>query len=139
MAEMGAYKNLRHTQRRFLRCFEACASITVAARWAKICRQMHYDWMEEDPDYVAAFALAEPRAQRTLEDEAVRRAHQGVRRAVRYKGKVVGYETEHSDTLMNTLLKASPKFRERVEVTGKDGAPVFPQTALENWIRANSD
>ena len=80
-------------------------------------RQAHYEWMD-DPAYVQAFRYAEPRAQRTLEDEAVRRAREGTRRAVRYKGKIVGWEMEFSDVLMNTLLKADPKFRERVEHTG---------------------
>jgi hypothetical protein len=79
---------------------------------------MHYDWLGADPAYAAAYAEAEPRAQQTLEDEAVRRAHQGLRRAVRYKGKIVGYETEYSDTLMNTLLKASPKFRDKLDLGG---------------------
>jgi hypothetical protein len=112
------YANLRPTQRRFLLCFEACASVTVAARWAKLARQNHYDWLEQDPAYAECFARAEPRANRTLEDEAVRRAHQGLRRDVRYKGKVVGHEMEYSDTLMNTLLKATPKFRDKLDLGG---------------------
>lgn len=87
---------------------------------------MHYDWLEEDEAYRKAFEQAEPKARRALEDEAVRRAHQGVRKAVRYKGKIVGFDTEYSDTLMNTLLKRDPKFRERWsgELTGKDGEPL---------------
>jgi hypothetical protein len=112
------YANLHTKQKRFLLCFEACASVTVAARWAKIHRSNHYQWLEECPAYANAFAEAQPRAERTLEDEAVRRAHQGLRRAIRYKGKIVGYETEYSDTLMNTLLKASPKFRDKLDLGG---------------------
>ena len=111
-----SYENLRPLQRRFLRCFEACASVTQSARWAKCSRQMHYDWLEADEAYRRAFTEAEPRAHRALEDEAVRRAHQGVRKAIRYKGKIVGYETEFSDQLLITLLKTSPKFRDRSEV-----------------------
>lgn len=129
------YKNLHPTQRRFLRCFEACDSVTVAARWAKIHRCNHYDWLEDNDEYAKAFAIAEPRARRTLEDEAVRRAHLGVTKAVRYKGKIVGHETEFSDTLMNTLLKRDAKFRDRTEITGKDGSPLFTQHNLEAWLR----
>ena len=40
-----------------------------------------------------------------LEDEAVRRAVEGCKKAIFYQGKVVGYETEYSDQLM--LLRAS--------------------------------
>ena len=112
------YGNLHPTQRRFLLCFEACASVTVAARWAKISRQNHYNWLEDDELYREAYEKAEPRASRTLEDEAVRRAHQGLTKAVRYKGRIVGYEKEYSDTLMNTLLKATAKFRDKLDVGG---------------------
>jgi hypothetical protein len=122
----SAYKSLHPTQRRFLLCFEACASITKAARWAKVHRQNHYDWLEGSEEYRKAFATSEPRALRALEDEAVRRAHDGFRKAVYYKGRIVGYTTEYSDTLMNTLLKSNPKFRDRWsgELTGKDGEPL---------------
>lgn len=98
---------------------------------------MHYDWMEDDPEYKAAFESAEPRARRTLEDEAVRRAHHGIKKVVRYKGKIVGFDIEFSDVLMNTLLKRDPKFRERIsaELTGKDGKPLFERAALEAWIK----
>ena len=119
---MATNETLHPKQKRFLAAFEACASITKAARWAKIHRSNHYQWLEESEFYAAVFPEVEKRAMRTLEDEAVRRAHDGVRRAIRYKGKIVGYDTEYSDTLMVTLLKAGlpEKYRERIEnkVTG---------------------
>lgn len=79
---------------------------------------MHYDWLGADEAYRVAFAEAEPRALRRLEDEAVRRASEGVTRAIRYKGKIVGYETEYSDSLLQFLLRQNPKFRDRVEHSG---------------------
>jgi hypothetical protein len=51
-------------------------------------------------------------AGRMLEDEAVRRAHEGVRRLLTYKGKPIRiqgehlYETTYSDSLLQFLLKA---------------------------------
>ena len=106
-------------QKRFLAAFSASASLTQAARWAKLSRQAHYNWMKEDPTYPERFADAKEKAARTLEDEAVRRAHAGLRRDVRYKGRVVGHETEYSDTLMLALLKANApeKFRDRSDTT----------------------
>ena len=134
------YKTLLPTQRRFLLCFEACSSITEAARWAKIHRSNHYQWIDGDEDYRKAFAIAEPRAARTLEDEAVRRARSGVRKVVRYKGKIVGYETEYSDTLMNTLLKANApeKFRDRFsgEISGPGGKPLFDVASVRAWMNS---
>ena len=137
------FKSLHPTKRRFLRSFEACSSIVKAARWAKIHRQNHYDWMEDDPAYEKAFRLAEKRAARTLEDEAVRRAHEGLRKAVWYKGKIVGYETEYSDTLLLALLKgnAPDKFRERasLEHTGKDGTPLMPAETARALLHSLED
>jgi hypothetical protein len=115
---MKSYEILQTArQQRFLAAFSACGSLTQAARWAKIHRHTHYDWLENDPTYKPAFEAAEKRAARSLEDEAVRRAHEGIRKAVRYKGKVVGYETEFSDSLLTTLLKATnpEKFRDRID------------------------
>jgi hypothetical protein len=59
------------------------------------------------------------KAARTLEDAAVRRAHEGLRKPVWYKGKIVGYETEYSDTLLLAVPKANnpEKFRDRLERT----------------------
>ena len=69
----------------------------------------------QDADYAEAFRIAETRAMRSLEDEAVRRAHDGIRKPVWYKGRIVGYETEYPDALLLALLKAGnpEKFRDR--------------------------
>lgn len=138
---MGVLESLTSKQRAFLKCFEACSSILQASRWAKINRQTHYDWLEQ-PIYAAAFERSQKVAARTLEDEAVRRAHEGVRKTIRYKGKVVGYEQEYSDSLMLALLKAnSPeKFRDRWsgELTGKDGNPLFGYEAVRKFMQDDS-
>jgi hypothetical protein len=104
-------------QRRFLAAFSACGSVVRASRSAKTHRQTHYFWLATDPSYPSRFRQAEMQAARTLEDEAVRRAHEGLRKPVWYKGKIVGYETEYSDTLLLAVLKANnpDKFRDRIE------------------------
>lgn len=116
---------LTPNQHRFLECFAASSSVLKASRWAKVHRQSHYRWLGESETYRKAFEVTECRAARTLEDEAVRRAHDGVKKTIRYKGKVVGHEHEYSDSLMQTMLKATnpEKFRERqsVEHSGSIG------------------
>jgi len=121
------------TQKRFLACFEACGSIIKACRWAKISRQNHYEWMQEVAGYKQAFDQARERAMDLLEGEAVRRAHDGVTKAVRYKGKVVGFDSEYSDALLIFLLKGGKpdRYRERFEHTGKDGGPITVDMARE--------
>jgi len=114
-------KNLH--QRRFLEAFAVCCSVQKAARWAGVHRQCHYDWLDEDPTYPARFEEARRRAGQTLEDEAVRRAVEGVRRPVLCRGKQVyiqgepQYEVEYSDQLLIRLLEASnpDKYKRRHE------------------------
>jgi hypothetical protein len=63
------------------------------------------------------------RATCLLEDEAVRRAHEGLRKPVLYRGRVVRingeivYEHTYSDTLLIRLLKAlaPDKYKRQVE------------------------
>ncbi len=127
-------------QRRFLECYAACGSVIQSARWAKLSRQAHYNWLKEDPTYRPRFEDAELRAAQTLQDEAVRRAHQGVRKAIYHRGHVVGYETEYSDRLMELMLKAlnPEKFRERVEHSGIDLPPVNQIISIQ-FVIPNDD
>jgi hypothetical protein len=86
--------------------------VLVASRWSKVARSEHYRWLEEDPTYLPRFQAAEMKFTQTLKDEAVRRAHDGVRRLVLYKGEPVRYQGElvwehiYSDHLMIKLLEA---------------------------------
>lgn len=136
---MTTYVGLQPNQRRMIRCFEICGSITKAARWAKLSRQMHYDWCEESEEYRNAFEKARSRALTVLEDECIRRAHDGVRKAVYYKGKVVGYQSEYSDQLLIVALKAwgPDRYRDRssVELTGKDGKPLFDVASIRAYMQ----
>jgi hypothetical protein len=114
-------------KRAFLEAFKRCASISKAARLAKVNRATHYDWMQ-DEDYAKEFESAKPIAAQALEDEAVRRANQGVLKPVYYQGKKVGSIREYSDTLLIFLLKGAlpDKYKERVASTlaNPDGTPI---------------
>ena len=134
-------------QKRFLAAFSACASVLQASRWAKISRQAHYNWLKEDPTYRERFDAATQQAAQALEDEATRRAYEGLRRAVRYKGKIVGYETEYSDQLLIERLRAAnpAKYRpptrienREVDEHGKD-RPVLGLAAVEAYMNSVPD
>jgi len=112
----------------FLRIYSEVGRVDVAARIAGIGRRTHYHKLKTDPAYRKAFELAEECAVQALEDEAIRRAKEGVRRPVMYQGKAVKlngrtvYEIRYSDSLLIALLK---RFRPhlycehvRAEVTG---------------------
>jgi len=69
-------------------------------------------WLHEDPSYRLRFEAADIRYTQTLKDEAVRRAHEGVRELVMYKGEPVRYQGQlvwkhiYSDNLLIKLLEA---------------------------------
>ena len=115
-------------QRAFLAAYRETASITKAAERSKIHRHSHYRWLEADPAYVLAFAEAQTEAAQLLEDEAIRRAHEGILTPVFYKGNPTGVMREYSDGLLMFLLRgfAPEKYRDRgsVEVSGPAGGPI---------------
>jgi hypothetical protein len=107
-------------------------NISEACRLINIGRRTHYAWMQEDEEYRRAVDDAMETAADLLEKEARRRAVQGVDEPVFYKGDECGAVTRYSDTLLIFLLKGvrPEKFRDRYEMTGKDGQPLGPQIVI---------
>lgn len=114
----------------FLAAFRTTCRVTQAAKAVGIDPTLHYKWLLEDPEYRVAFLQTRDQAAQILEDEAVRRAHEGVKKPMYYRGKPVFhgktrsyvYETEYSDQLLSLLLKRfrPDDYRERTEtqITG---------------------
>lgn len=109
----------------FLAAYRLTASVTEAAKAAKIDRTLHYRWLKNEA-YAAAFAEAEREAAETLEDEAVRRATAGVLEPVFYQGRKVGAVRRYSDGLMQFLLRGFKphKYSAKAEITGPGGGPI---------------
>jgi hypothetical protein len=114
-------------QRAFLASFAVCGRITTAAKAARIDRSQHYEWLEK-ADYQQAFKEAGEKAADALEDEARRRAEEGMIEAVYYQGKPIGARRTYSDGLTMFLLRGlrPNKYRERrdVELSGPNGGPI---------------
>lgn len=115
---------------------------------------MHYRWMREDPEYKAEFALAHEEAIQCLEDEAVRRAHEGLEEPLVYQGQFTyaSYNKKtkkgigpplairkYSDQLLMFLLRAArpEKYRERfqMEHTGMIGVESRLQAARKRMAK----
>ncbi|WP_237714812.1 MULTISPECIES: hypothetical protein [Pelosinus] len=113
-------------KRTFLAVFSECGNVTKSAEIAGCARQTHYDSMANDPEYVLAFDQAKEAAADKLEQEARRRAVEGVAEPVFYQGKQIGTVQRYSDNLLMFLLKGErpEKFKDRQEVTGKNGGPI---------------
>lgn len=97
-----------------------------AARAAGVARATHYRWMDVSEDYRILYKRAMEQVTVVLEDEALRRAKDGIPKGIYFKGEKVATERLYSDGLMMFLLRgaAPDKYRERTEHTGKDGGPI---------------
>ena len=117
MAGSEEDKKLQQKKKAFLAAFAEVGNITRAAELAGMARSNHYVWLEEDPDYPALFREADQQACDRLEQEARRRAVQGVGKPVFHKGEQCGVVQEYSDTLLIFLLKGAlpDKYKERVQ------------------------
>ena len=89
---------------------KAAAAIGVASRTA-------YGWRGEDEDFARRWDDALESGTDLMEDEATRRAVEGVDRPIYYQGKVVGAVKEYSDELLIRMLKArrKEKYSDRLE------------------------
>ena len=125
----GHYKKIRSPKKRaFLAALAHTGNITEAADITHISRSAHYQWLEADPVYAAAYKDAMEQAAQRLEAEARRRAVEGVEEPVFYQGKQCGAIRRYSDALLMFLLKGvmPDKYKERTstELTGAGGKPL---------------
>ena len=111
------------TRARVIQEFLACGRIDLACQRVGVDRGCHYDWLKADPGYAAEFASARKQTADILEDEAWRRAVEGVDKPVYQGGELVGTVREYSDSLMTWLLRGlrPERYREHVDVTTHDG------------------
>lgn len=114
----------------FLKEFAQSGNILQAARKVGVGRRTVYTWLESDIHFKRLFDEAHEDALDALEEEARRRAVDGVLEPVYQGGEKVGTIRKYSDALLTLLLKGKrpDTFRERHEVTGKNGGPLQSQT-----------
>ncbi len=106
----------------FLSVMRESGNIRLSCEAAGIGRRTLYDRMSAEDDFARAVKDAREEATDRLEQEAWRRAHDGVPEPVFYQGERVGFVRRYSDTLMQTLLKANrpAKYRERHSFNDED-------------------
>lgn len=98
-----------------------------AAALAGVSRAAAYKARKADPDFARAWREALGEGCDRLEEEAWRRAVEGVAEPVFYRGEQCGVIRRYSDQLLIVLLKAHRprKFRDRHEVTGPKRGPLL--------------
>lgn len=114
----GPSKATERKQAAFLAAYRETGIVKAAAEASGVSRNDHYYWLNNDPAYGEAAAASQDEAVEAMEREARRRAVEGWRKPVYYKGEVVGHEHRFSDVLLIFLLKAArpERYREQLEV-----------------------
>lgn len=111
----------------FLSSLADTGNVTKSAAAVGASRSVVYEWRLADQEFAEAWDQAIRVATLGLEDEARRRAQEGVDEPVFYLGGQCGTIRKYSDTLLIFLLKAHDhKYREKtgLELTGAGGGPV---------------
>ena len=93
-------------ERAFLASLKLGHSVRAAARTAKVSYSEFYRRRERDVEFAKLWEDAENEGIDALEEEARRRAYDGVERAVYYQGEKIGSMRQYSDQLLMFMLKA---------------------------------
>lgn len=107
-------------KKRFLKSLrETGGNVRRACQLIGLTRGAVYDHRKRDPDFAEEFEDTIEAAIDDMEQEARRRAMEGVEKPVYQNGTLVGHIQQYSDTLMIFLLKAyrPDKFRDRMDMT----------------------
>lgn len=99
-------KKTKRRQTKFLASVAKGATISKAAHEIGVVSSTVYKWRQQDDDFACEWDQAIESGTDMLEDEAFRRALNGVERPVFYGGKPVGYVRDYSDSLLVFMLKA---------------------------------
>ncbi len=111
-----ATKFTAERQQKFFDLLSELGNISKACQMVPVTRTTVYKYRLENEEFAAKWKAAEILAGDALEDEAWRRAKDGIQRPLSFKGELTGdVVTEYSDTLLIFLLKGNKqeKFAER--------------------------
>lgn len=122
----------------FLLELAATCSATKAIQAAGISRHAAYEHRDTFPEFAEAWQAAKRLGAEALEDEAVRRAYDGVKKPVFQGKELVGHVQVYSDTLLMFLLNGAmpEKYRRGLEVSGPGGGPIKVADDLTDEDRA---
>lgn len=109
---------------RFLELYPNVGHIQRTCEILGIVPRTLYHWRKNDLVFKEQFEEIQSLILIMLEDEAIRRAVDGVDKPIYYQGTKVGTEKVYSDFLLHKLLVAnSPKYKDKsaLELSGPDG------------------
>lgn len=114
-------------EKAFLTALRKNGVVTIACEAAGVGRTTVYEKRRDDPEFLADWDEAIEIAADRIEAEVIRRAVDGMTVPVYYKGEIVGFNREFSDSLAQMVLRAHKpeKYRERVTLDIKVDIAAF--------------
>lgn len=119
----------------FIEVLELTGNVVLACKRANVARSVAYAARSKSKTFAVEWDEAIEVAVAGLEEEARRRAVEGVEDPVFYQGSISGHVTRYSDSLLMFLLKAHKpeKYAERRQHTGPGGGPIAFTGALATY------
>jgi hypothetical protein len=141
-AKLNRQRGLRRRKETFLHAYARLGRINAAAEAANIARTDHYNWLLADADYRAQFEALKVQVIGALEDEAYRRAVEGVDKPMTVAGERVDVKEYDSGLLMFLLRGLKPEVygnqKQSIEHSGPGGGPIkheaIPYEAIDALI-----
>lgn len=119
---IGGEQETAEMKQKFLDQYILSPVIKEACKAIHLERRTFYHWLTNDEQFAKEFNIRKNIVITFLEDEAYRRAVNGVSKPVYQGGIKVGEYTEYSDTLLALLLKANApeKYREKTVINNNN-------------------
>lgn len=112
-------------KKKFCDVLRETGNVTKSAEAVGKTRACVYTHRKNDPEFAMAWREAYETAIDTLEEEARRRAFEGVEDPVYYNGEICGYRQKYSDTLLIFMLKGNrEKYRDHHVIEGNTDKPL---------------
>jgi len=128
MRNSKAAEDLQPNQLAFLSAYSILGNVTQSAKCVDIHPGTVSTWKREHEKFDEYYKMADTAHSHYLQSEAQRRAVEGIKEPVFYKGEIVGHKTKYSDNLLMFLMKGKDpeRYRDnaRIEVTGDGGGPI---------------
>jgi len=140
----------RARQEAFLAAYAQTGVILTAAKATGISRETHYEWLKKDETYPERFEQAKEDSIDVLEQEAIFRATEGLRKYKFHQGEPIldengnhYYEVERSDTLLIFMLKGKRPEKYRDNFKGEVDINLKSESTVrvledQNWY-GNAD
>lgn len=121
------------TWARFLEVLAETGHVARSCKAVGLNRITAYARRAADEEFRKAWEEAHAIGLSVLEDEAKRRAFEGVEEPVFYQGDICGYKTQYSDNLLMFLLQGNnSKYKRKQEITGANGGPLAVLAQLDD-------